>query len=226
MDTLASANDFFGLWPQAIYSVEEIRHTPNPPSSAAEHQRNAMDPPSDAEVYVDLKRGNPAVLGVLYDRHGKMVFRLAMRILANSQEAEDLTQEVFLTLWQKKAYDPARGSLSNYLLTLTRSRAIDRVRSRGSNLRFLQKWTQELGTGTAPGPSPFERVANAEVAHQVKTALEQLPEAQRQALELAYYEGLSQSEIASRLDTPLGTVKTRSRQGLLKLRNLLRGLVG
>ncbi|UFP94928.1 sigma-70 family RNA polymerase sigma factor [Gloeobacter morelensis] len=226
MDILASANDFFSLWPQAIYSVEEIRPGRNLLPTAGGNQRNAMDPPSDAEIYADLKRGSASALGVLYDRHGRLVYRLAVRILANNQEAEDLTQEVFLILWQKKAYDPARGTLSNYLLTLTRSRAIDRVRSRGSNLRFLQKWTQELGTGTAPGPTPFERVANAEVARQVKTALEQLPKAQRQALELAYYEGLSQSEIASRLETPLGTVKTRSRQGLLKLRNLLRDLVG
>ncbi|AGY58755.1 RNA polymerase sigma factor [Gloeobacter kilaueensis JS1] len=184
-----------------------------------------MDALNDIEAYRALKQGNASALSLLYDRHGGVVYRLALRLLGSSEEAEDLSQEVFLQLWQKQTYDPARGSLSNFLLTLTRSRAIDRLRSRGARGRFLQRWMREGDVGIAAG-SPFERLAADERSERVQTALKTLPEAQRQALELAYYEGLSQSEIAQRLDTPIGTVKSRSRQGLLKLRNLLFDLLG
>ncbi len=184
-----------------------------------------MDPSSDAQVYAAIKSGRADALGILYDRYGTAVYRLALRILSDHQEAEDLTQEVFLHLWRKLAFDPTRGSLNNYLLTLTRSRAIDRLRSRSAKVRSLQRWGQELGS-TAGGSLPLERLAQREWAQRVRSALEQLPDAQRKALELAYYEGLSQSEIAQKLEAPLGTIKTRCRQGLLKLRDLLRDLVG
>lgn len=179
---------------------------------------------SDAEVYALLKQGDADALGTLYNRHGKVVYRLALRILANAQEAEDLTQEVFLTLWRKGTYDSKRGSLSSFLLTLARSRSIDRLRSKASKLRSLQKFQHEFGHES--GPLPLEKIDQSERAALVRSALQQLPESQRSALELAYYEGLSQSEIAETLDTPLGTVKTRCRQGLIKLRDLLRDLVG
>jgi len=185
-----------------------------------------MEQASDTELYAQLKKGKQAALGILYDRHSRVVYRLARRILDNEQEAQDLTQEVFLTLWQKQTYDPARGSLSNFLLTLTRSRSLDRLRSRGSNLRFLSRWTREVGEGTTVSPTPLETASFEERSTRVRAALEALPEAQRRALELAYYEGLSQSEIAEHLSTPLGTIKTRSRQGLLRLRTLLKDLVG
>lgn len=93
---------------------------------------------TDAELVRALKAGQPSALGILYDRHTNLVYRLALRILANPQEAEDLTQEIFLTLWRKDIYNPTRGSLGSFLTTLTRSRAIDRLRSRGTNLKFLQ----------------------------------------------------------------------------------------
>lgn len=178
---------------------------------------------SDVELFLALKSGEQAALGLLYDRYASLVYRLALRILVNAQEAEDLTQEVFLHLWQRQSYVPGRGSLSSFLTTLTRSRAIDRLRARNSNVRFLQRWSQAMSSDSSP--TPFELASLSQRSEYVQTALVQLPEKQRQVLELAYYEGLSQSEIAARLETPLGTVKSWSRQGLLNLRNHLKMLI-
>ncbi len=174
----------------------------------------------DGDVVRALKAGQPDALGILYDRYSSLVYRLALRILTHPQEAEDLTQEVFLTLWRSDAYQPGRGSLSSYLTTLTRSRAIDKLRSRGSTQRFLQRWSQTVSR-IAPTPTPLEAAVLLQRSEAVRAALTHLPPQQRQVLELAYYDGLSQSEIATHLNTPLGTVKTWSRQGLLTLRKHL-----
>ncbi len=178
---------------------------------------------TDSELLRWLKAGYSAALTVLYQRYVRLIYTVAMRILDNPQEAEDLTQEIFVTFWQKHTYDPKRGSLSSYLCLLTRSRALDRRRSKGSYHRFLERYQQaDSGISSA---SPFEQVSNQEREQTVQRALQELPEAQRQILEMAYYGGLSQTEIAQRLQLPLGTVKTRSRQGLLKLRRLLGGIL-
>lgn len=175
---------------------------------------------SDAELFRAMTTGQTSALGILYDRYSSLVYRLALRILANPQEAEDLTQEIFLTLWRSGTYDSTRGSLSSFLTTLTRSRAIDKLRSRGTNLKFLQRWKQTMTTETS-SPTPFEVASLSQRSHYVQNALAQLPEKHRQVLEMAYYDGMSQSEIASVLDIPLGTIKTWARQGLLKLRRNL-----
>jgi RNA polymerase sigma-70 factor, ECF subfamily len=178
---------------------------------------------TDTEVFLALKARDRAALEILYDRYSGLVYRLALRILNNSQEAEDLTQEIFLNFWRKPTYNPDRGSLSTFLTTVTRSRAIDRIRSRGSNLRFLQRWSQTAIGENSP-LTPFENASLKQRSEYVTDALGQIPERQRQVLELAYYDGLSQSEIARQLDIPLGTVKTWSRQGLLNLRKNLQAL--
>lgn len=188
-----------------------------------------LDPPSfgpetpDSELLRCLKAGYTNALTILYQRYVRLIYTVAMRILDNPQEAEDLTQEIFVTFWQKDAYDPKRGSLSSYLCLITRSRALDRRRSKGSYHRFLERY-QQVDSGISSA-SPFEQISTDERGETVQRALRELPQAQRQVLELAYYEGLSQTEIAHRLDLPLGTVKTRSRQGLLKLRRLLGGIL-
>ncbi len=199
---------------------------PNEPiePGTVEHRADGSLAPTDAELFVAMKNGQQSALGDLYDRYASLVYRLALRVLTNPQEAEDLTQEIFLSFWQGKAYNPERGSLSSFLTTLTRSRAIDRLRSRGSTIRFLQRWSQSMST--APPPlTPFEAASINQRSEYVRDALAQLPEKQRQVLEMAYYDGLSQSEIATRLDAPLGTVKTWSRQGLLSLRKHLQSLI-
>jgi RNA polymerase sigma-70 factor, ECF subfamily len=166
---------------------------------------------------------HPPNLEALYDTYGAAVYRLALRMLGNASDAEDLTQEVFVDFWQKQQYDASRGSLITFLLTMTRSRALNRIRQRQSKSQLLQRWEKVMPMSYAD--NALEKAALSEVAQEIQQALQALPEAQRQILEMAYYEGLSQSEITARLDIPLGTVKTRSRQGLLKLRQLLHNLM-
>ncbi len=180
---------------------------------------------TDAELFLALQAGESSALGQLYDRYASLVYSLALKILTDPQEAEDLTQEIFLTLWHRNTYNPNRGSLSSFLTTMTRSRAIDRLRTRSTKHRFLGRWFQKM-TSSAPLPTPFEQASIQERQEQVRKALAQLPQKQRQVLEMAYYQGLSQSEIARELDTPLGTVKTWARKGLLKLRENLKDFMG
>jgi RNA polymerase sigma-70 factor (ECF subfamily) len=149
-----------------------------------------------------------------------LVYGLALKILKDTQEAEDLTQEIFLTLWRNALKNTECRYFVSYLVTLTRSRAIDRVRARKRHSEILENWSQ---THTAhPNPkTPLEVAMMTENTRHVREALSQLSDHQRQVIELAYHQGLSQSEIARQLDLPLGTVKTYTRQGFLKLRQIL-----
>lgn len=176
-----------------------------------------------AEERKILQPENPPTLGALYDTYGEAVYRLSLRMLRNPSDAEDLTQEVFVDFWQKQKYDPSRGSLITFLLMMTRSRALNRIRKRQSRQQLLQRWEKVMPMSQAD--ESVDQAVLSEVSVQIRSALQELPDAQRQVLEMAYYEGLSQSEITERLGIPLGTVKTRSRQGLLKLRKSLHKLM-
>ncbi len=181
---------------------------------------------TDEAIFAAFIRGDSSALGILYDRYGLLVYRLIYRMLNNTSEAEDLTQEIFLSLQERPKYNPQRGSFYTYLMMLTRSRTIDRLRSKhsqGNLLRNLGKMRDLIGTEN--NTNPMEIASAEEREHKVRTALGYLSANQRQILELSYYEGLSQSEIAERLKIPLGTVKTHSRRGLLKLRKNLQNLV-
>ncbi len=175
---------------------------------------------SDAELIFAFRNGQKAALGVLYDRHASLVYGLAMQALGNAQEAEDLTQDVFLTLAKGSSYDPKRGTLRTFLAILTKSRAIDRLRSRSSMRQKLAGWQAGHPPEVAPN-IPLEQAFQQEQSQEVRSALAQLSEEEQQILTLAYYDGLSQSQIAQQLGLPLGTVKTRARRGLLKLRQTL-----
>ncbi|NJL22753.1 MAG: sigma-70 family RNA polymerase sigma factor [Leptolyngbyaceae cyanobacterium SM1_3_5] len=174
---------------------------------------------TDAELFQALRAGQTDALKILYDRHAGLVYGSALKVLGNTQEAEDLTQDIFFTLVRGCSYEPKRGSLRTFLAILTRSRAIDRLRSRRSALAFLSRWRGDRREDASD--SPLEFVFQKEQSQAVQTALSQLSESQQQILRLAYYEGLSQSEIAKRLNIPLGTVKARARRGLLQLRQIL-----
>lgn len=174
--------------------------------------------PTDADLWLALKAGQTNALGPLYDRHGGLVYGIALKVLGHAQEAEDLTQDIFVKL-PSTAYDPQRGSLRTFLAILTRSRAIDRLRSRQVARAAVERLQS---VHTAPSaPTPEQALAQAERAQDIQTAMAQLSESQQKILRLAYYEGLSQATIAEQLNTPLGTVKTHSRRGLLRLRQLL-----
>lgn len=179
---------------------------------------------SDADLVSAVKTGQVDALGVLYDRYADAVYGLALKLLMHTEEAEDLTQEIFLSLRDRTNYNPSRGSLISYLMVMTRSRAIDKLRSRSTKFRVMQRWQGVLKTESS-GSTPLERSMLSERAEAVQAAMAQLPETERQVLEIAYYEGFSQSEVAERLNLPLGTVKSRSRQGLIKLRRALENVI-
>ena len=190
-----------------------------------------MDKPSqhitsmiDPSLLARVVKGDQQAFSQLYDHSSTLLFTLALRILGNREEAVELLQDVYWEVWRKVSrYDIGRGTPVAWLITLTKSRAIDRLRARAS--RGYQA-TNSLEAGTAaevadPGPSPFETQADQELRAAVEAAVAGLPQAQQQAIELAYYEGLSHAEIASRLNQPLGTVKTRIKLGMSRLRESL-----
>lgn len=180
---------------------------------------------TDEQVFKAFTEGDVSALGMLYDRYGLLVYRLNYRMLKNAQEAEDLTQEIFLNLQVKSKFNPQRGSFYTYLMILTRSQAIDRLRSKRSKGRLWQS-IRKLKDSVAQQKidSPMEVVSMEEISTQVRNALQHLSSNQRQVLELSYYEGLTQLEISQRINIPLGTVKTHSRRGLIQLRKNLHNL--
>ena len=181
---------------------------------------------TDEEIFELFQKGNVNALGVIYDRYGLLVYRLIYRMLNNAQEAEDLTQEIFISLQKKPNYNPQRSSFYTYLMMLTRSRTIDRLRSKRYRSSFLLKKDKIKDLIDRQNHvTPLEMATIDERANQVRNALDNLSFNQRRVLELSYYEGLSQSEIAEHLNLPLGTVKTHSRRGLLKLKKNLQNLV-
>ena len=158
-----------------------------------------------------LARGDRAALGELYDLYAGKVLGLAIRVLKDRSEAEDVVQEVFLQVWrQADRYDPVRGRPEAWVCTMARTRALDRLRRRASR--------REAPSEAAPPP---QGGAAPEGALAVRAALGSLSDDQRKAVELAYFDGLTQSEIARRLGEPLGTVKTRIRLGMMHLREVL-----
>lgn len=185
------------------------------------HASNIIAP----ELLVLISKGDRQAFGQLYDLSSPLLYTLCVRILGDAEDAADLLQEVYAEVWCKIArYDPRRGSPIAWLVTLTRSRAIDRLRSRTSKGYGVTDPIDATQAADVPDreQTPFDRQADAELRALVSKALAELPDAQRQALELAYYEGLSHTEIAQRLHEPLGTVKTRIKLGMSKLKAVLR----
>lgn len=180
---------------------------------------------ADQSTLERMARGDGEALAELYDRHARLIYSLALRILRDQSDAEDVVQEVFSQAWRQAArYSAGRGNVVAWLLTLARSRAIDRLRAR--RVRPAPSTSEQaLATIKDESPSVDVRLEWAGRAAQVRLALDALPLLQRVAIELAFYEGLTHAEIAERLEEPLGTVKTRIRQGLLKLRDQLAGAV-
>ena len=181
----------------------------------------AADPAADQRLLERMASGDGAALRTLYDQHARAVFSLAVRLLHSQQDAEDLVQEVFVQAWRQAIrYDPGRGTVAAWLLMQTRSRAIDQLRSRRARPEGTDA-ESVLAQQRDPAAGADVEVVRLEQADAVRRALDDLPYPQRAALELAYYQGLTHVEIAAQLEAPLGTVKTRIRQGLLRLRDAL-----
>lgn len=176
------------------------------------------------ERLLEALADDPSALGPLYDRHSRLVYGLAMAVLGNADEAADLTQEVFLSLCGEHGYDARRGAVGAFLTTVVRTRAIDRLRRRTRRVRLLRDHQASAPIPTT-APSPLERVSEAECGERVRSALAGLPDTERRALEMAYFKGLTQAEIAEDLEVPLGTVKSWCRRGLLAMKKSLGDLV-
>ncbi len=175
----------------------------------------------DDDLLHAIARSDEAALAAIYDRYRLILFGLILRILHDREEAEDCLQEVFLQVWRRaRDFDESRGRAFTWLVTIARSRALDRLRASGSRLRLATEAAEvprdEVGDAA-------EEAVQSEQGAIVREALAELPEQQRRMLLLAYFEGLTQTEIAARLGDPLGTVKTRMRAGMIKLRELLHG---
>jgi len=191
-----------------------------------EEKSPAVDEPAreHAGLLQAMARGDKAALARLYDLLSRPLYALALRVTSDAAEAQDVVQDVFLQLWHKAAdYSPARGSVFSWAATLTRNRAIDRVRMRKRRSEIVQTSAADIygGDTGASDATSADQLWVAEKATAVRQALSSLAPEQKAALELAYFSGLTQQEIAARLQEPLGTVKARIRRGLMKLREIL-----
>ncbi len=181
---------------------------------------------SDQDLVQRMAAGDEHALGELYDRHGRSAYALAYAIVGERADADEVVVDVFGQVWRAAAqFEPARGSVGSWLATIARTRALDLVRARGRRSRALERAALLADSGisgpAAPADAPDRDAERAEARRLVGRALADLPAPQRRAIELAYFGGLSQSEIAAQLGEPLGTIKTRIRDGMAKLRTLL-----
>jgi RNA polymerase sigma-70 factor (ECF subfamily) len=185
------------------------------------------DPSIDLEAEIELlrriSRGDRRSFEELYDRFSGVLFSTAYRVLNNHQAAEDVLQEVFVQIWEKAPlYDPARGKPLTWAVTLTRNKAIDRLRSTQRRNRLSDELEHEAQAFEQfDDKSSVEVVEALEKGKLVRAAIQKLSKDQREAIELAFFSGLTQTEIADQLQEPLGTIKARIRRGMMKLRDLL-----
>jgi RNA polymerase sigma-70 factor (ECF subfamily) len=190
--------------------------SPSSPSSTA-----------DRDLVARAAAGEERAIAGLYDRYGHVLYAVAYRIVGERADAEEVVVDAFAQAWRDAArFEASRGSVAGWLTMIARSRALDLVRARSRRDRITT--TAAAGEAEAPlamgqgRPDPTAGMDHAERRREVRQALAALSPPQRQAIELAYYEGLSQAEVAARLQEPLGTIKTRMRLGMQKLRDALR----
>lgn len=180
----------------------------------------------DAELLRQIAGGDRAAFADFYDRHATLMFSVAYRILNDASEAEDVLQEACLQIWEKAGkFDPQQGKASSWAAILARNRAIDRIRASQRRNRLAEEAGAEQSQATPATGTANEAIYGHEQAKLIASAMVELPAEQRQAIELAYFSGLTQDEISKKLSAPLGTVKARIRRGLLKLRDQLEGLL-
>ncbi len=192
-------------------------------SPSASREPPLPDDP-DAPLLLAVSEGDREALAALYDRFSRPLYAVAHRILGDPDEAEDIVHDAFVSVWARAGdYQPSRGAAFSWLVSLVRNRAIDRLRSRRRRREILDTAVSaDLETFTTrEEPDSAARLGLQENAHIVRRAIASLAPDQRSALELAFFGGLTQPEIAARLQAPLGTVKARIRRGLLKLRDTL-----
>lgn len=168
--------------------------------------------------------GNRRALGTLYDRHGERAYGLALSVVGREADAEEVVADAFLQVWASADdFDPERGKVSTWLSMIVRSRAIDRIRATKRRREAIERSAEADPEGLSaplatPEPSPEQQARRKEIRERLDAMLSEIPEEQRRAITLAYFDGLTQSEIAETREIPLGTVKSRIRAGMKKLR--------
>jgi len=172
-----------------------------------------------------VAQGDRTAFIAIYDRFSTPLYSLAIKMLANETEAEDLLQEVFLSIWNKAGtFRADRGSAFSWVVAQLRNRAIDKIRSRRRRGELLEANAPDLEPTSSATPSSAQNCVTSERAREVRSAMLQLSDDQQQVLRLAYFEGLTQSEIAEKLEEPLGTIKARAQRGMARMRTILRML--
>jgi len=176
----------------------------------------------DEDLVRRIALGDRIAFGEFYDRHHQTLFAVALRILANPASAEDVLQDVFIQVWERASqYDRGLGRPLGWAVVMTRNKAIDRLRARQRRSRLSERAAQESVEPDVFTSSPGDE----DRGEHLRNALTILPSDQRSAIELAFFEGLSQTEIAERMHEPLGTIKARIRRGMLRLRDKLKGVL-
>lgn len=180
---------------------------------------------SDEQIIAALAQQDLDALEELYDRYGKVAYSLAYRIVGDRGAAEDLVQDAYLSVWRRAAsYHPEKGSARNWLLSIVHHRSIDRLRHVASSGALIPYDELPENSEQSGAPGIWQQAWSNVQGDIVRTALERLPQEQKKSIELAYFSGYTQAEIASLMGVPLGTVKGRMRIGLQKLRSMLEGL--
>jgi|HubBroStandDraft_1064217.scaffolds.fasta_scaffold283006_1 RNA polymerase sigma-70 factor (ECF subfamily) len=186
------------------------------------HSAARMD---DEELMLKIAQGDRAAFGILYDRFSTPLYSLALRMLADEAEAQDMLQEVFFSIWNNApSFRPERGTAFSWVVSQLRNRIIDRLRSKRRRGELTESYAADLEPSGSIASSSAQNVEAGERAQKVRSALGQLGEDQREVLHLAFFEGLTQSEIAEKLEEPLGTIKARAARGMARLRATLRYL--
>ena len=177
---------------------------------------------SDAFLLTEIAKKETWALSVLYERYSARLYGLALKILKDESLAQDVVQDIFLKVWQNAdKFEKSRGSAIAWLMILCRNRSIDKLRQREKSTKRSTVFNEELNIATSFFENPQETVEQNELQKTITNALSQLPQEQRTAIEMAFYQGFSQSEISDELKVPLGTIKTRIRLGMQKLRDFL-----
>ncbi len=214
--SLCAPIDFARGWPAVAArlpgKIISLVHTVNQSESRQD----------DPTLLRRIAAGDRAAFAEFYDRHATLMFSVAVRILNDAGEAEDVLQETFLQIWDKAAnFNPDLGKASSWAAILARNKAIDKIRASQRRSRLAAEAGREYALAGETDDTANEAIHGHDKARLIRSAIGELPLEQRQAIELAYFSGLTQDEIARQLNAPLGTVKARIRRGLLKLRDQL-----
>jgi RNA polymerase sigma-70 factor (ECF subfamily) len=209
---------------QSARTVPRVRH----PFALIDPVQAPTPAAPDLDLVAAMARGEERAASELYDRHAATMFGLALRMVGESADAEEVVLDAFGQAWRDASrYDSSRASVIGWLTTIVRTRALDLIRARGRRSRMTDNAASRTDAPVAMGegyPGTDQGVVSGERSRVIATALGTLPDPQRRAIELAFFEGLTHHEVAERLREPLGTVKTRIRLGMHKLRDMLRSV--